>query len=83
MNGKWNRVSRYNYKSSKSFVRSFRVDPKELEGRVIEHGQTVVQLGNHYFTLIALFIHKIKIVSCMYRRQAETCNKKITPILWR
>lgn len=36
--------------------RSFRVDPKELEGRVIEHGQTVVQLGNHYFTLFALFI---------------------------
>jgi hypothetical protein len=26
----------------------YRVDPKELEGRVIEHGQTIVQLGNHY-----------------------------------
>jgi len=23
----------------------FRVDPKELEGRVIEHGQVIVRLG--------------------------------------
>lgn len=65
----------------RSFVRFFRVDPKELEGRVIEHGQTVVQLGNHSLTLVALFMYKK--LRLFHRRQAETCNKKITPILRR